>query len=110
MLRKIRDHYWVAETRAQAESQFGEDVPLQTGDLLTISAGDDAGDYSFDAESSATAAHGIVAVTGHSGRFLLSETVVRIVEDRADASATKAFANSAGQLFVSPQEGVYRGI
>lgn len=110
MLRKIRDNYWSAETRTQVETQFGADAPLVSGDLLTIATGDDAGDYAFDDLSAATVGLGVIQVPGHAGRFILTDNSIRIVADRADAGPTRAFANSAGQLFVMPSAGVYRGI
>lgn len=109
MLRKVRDHYWVAETSTQAAAQFGEDVPLQTGDLLTIASGAEAGDYTFDEESDDDG-FGFVEIPNHTGRFVLTDNSIRVVEDREEATVSRAFTNSAGQLFTQPVPGVFRGL
>src|SRR5690606_42165709 len=97
MLRKVRDHYWVAETSTQAAAQFGEDVPLQTGDLLTISSGVEAGDYTFDEESDDDG-FGFVEIPSHTGRFILTDNSTRVVEAHEEATAYRAFHYSDTQL------------
>lgn len=99
---KVGERFWVAKTRTEVETQFGNADDFPRDSVVRIVTGADAGDYYWDPTSSATAGAGVIAVPGETGRFLLgaSGTSTPSVSSSAAGSAA-SFPSGQRRIFHS---------
>lgn len=99
---KVGDRFWIAKTRTEVETQFGNADDFPKDSIVRIATGADAGDYYWDPTSAATAGAGVIAVPGETGRFLLgaSTSSTPSVSSSAAGSAA-AFPAGSRRIFHS---------